>query len=54
MAEISTTAPTCWAADIDGMIIAPESEAEAVETWLAGEFELGLSVVIYRGYESDV
>lgn len=43
--------PTCWAAEIDGaMLLAPESEAEAVETWEVGEFELGLTVIIYRGY----
>jgi hypothetical protein len=44
--------PTCWAAEIDGgMLLAPESEEEAVETWLIGEFVNGFSVIIYRGYQ---
>lgn len=48
------TIPTCWAAEVDGgALLAPASEAEAVETWEIGEFELGMTVVIYRGYKND-
>lgn len=50
-----TTTPTCWSAEIDGgVLLSPESEHEAVETWKLGEFVLGMSVIIHRGYESDV
>lgn len=51
---IQTTAPTWWSAEIAGGVsLSPESEHEAVETWKLGEFVLGISVIIHRGYESD-
>lgn len=51
MTRVTARRPTSWIVEIDEHLLVPaESEQEAVETWLKGEFELGISIVIYRGY----
>jgi hypothetical protein len=45
--------PNCWAVEVGGMLLAPESEAEAVETWEIGEFEIGLVTIVHRGYPNE-
>lgn len=45
---------TSWSVELDdGPLLAPDSEEEAVETWIIAEFELGLVAIVHRGYEQD-
>ena len=48
-AGMNQTTAGGWAVEIDGgMLIPCDSEAEAVEHWEIGEYELGFSVVVFR------
>lgn len=53
MSDRESSHPTCWAVEIDNETYVPcESEGEAVDCWEFGEYVLGMSVVVHRGYQN--